>query len=192
MLAVPNAVAVPSFSAGPSASLLPRDPSRRTTDREGRDSRDRVFVVEANLDDVTGETVGHSFDRLRAAGAVDVYATPIQMKKNRPGVLLSALVPPERVDAVEEAFLVETSTLGVRRALFDRRVLPRRFDEVRVFGRRIRRKIAELPGGALRVHPEYDDCRRAAAATGRPFSEIANLALAARAARPGRPTTAGR
>ena len=76
---------------------------------------DHVIEIECNLDDVTGETLGYTMERLFAAGALDVWFTPIQMKKSRPGVLLSLLAPVDKVEDFSLILMRETSTLGVRR-----------------------------------------------------------------------------
>src|SRR5262249_30729621 len=89
------------------------------------EERDRVWVLETNLDDVSGELIGHAFEALLAAGALDVFTTAIQMKKNRPGVLLSVLAPLERVAELEGVLFRELGTFGVRRYAADRSKLRR-------------------------------------------------------------------
>src|SRR5579862_9059951 len=89
------------------------------------DQRDTVFLIETNLDNVSGELVGYLFEKLLAAGALDVYTTPIQMKKSRPGVKVSVLAAPSKSSAVEEVLLRETPTFGLRRVLMERSKLDR-------------------------------------------------------------------
>jgi len=123
---------------------------------------DLVCLVETNLDDVPGEVVGYLFERLLAAGALDVYTTPIQMKKSRPAVKLSVLVPPSARRAVEEALLRETPTLGVRRILMERTKLARRERVVRTPYGPIRVKAGLRDGAEIKIAPEYEDVRAAA------------------------------
>ena len=135
------------------------------------DQQDEIVVLETNLDDVTGEEVGHACGALFAAGAVDVFTTPITMKKNRPGVLLTVLTPPDRAAACEETIFAETTTFGIRRRRCTRRKLARslvtvstRFGDIHVkVGRGARTEIAA---------PEYDDCAAAAARHGVPLREV--------------------
>src|SRR5262249_2325888 len=86
---------------------------------------DQVWVLETNLDDLPAEVIGYCYDLLLAAGAVDVYTTPIFMKKNRPAVLLTVLAPEAVIAAVEEILFRETTTLGIRRYLVSRHKLNR-------------------------------------------------------------------
>src|SRR5207247_6814401 len=88
--------------------------STETAPTSGYD-QDQVWLLETNLDDVPGEVIGYCFERLLAAGALDVYSVPIMMKKNRPGVLLSVLAPPSAVAALEEIVFRETGSFGIRR-----------------------------------------------------------------------------
>lgn len=128
---------------------------------------DRVVVMETNIDDMNPEVYGYVTEKLFGAGALDVYLTPIQMKKGRPGVMLSALLPPGREPAVREVFFRETTTLGVRRLEMQRDVLPRRTIEVDTRWGRLRAKVA-----GRRVHPEYEDCARAARERAVPLDEV--------------------
>ncbi len=138
---------------------------------------DAVVLVETNLDDASGELVGYLFDRLFAAGAVDVFTTPIQMKKSRPGVKVSALVPPPRRAAVEETLLRETPTFGVRRVLMERTKLDRRTVTVRTRYGPIRCKVGSLDGGILKASPEYEDARAAAQNHGAPLARVLEAAM---------------
>ena len=79
------------------------------------ESEEAIAVLEARLDDITGEALGYAMDRLFASGALDVFYTPVYMKKNRPGTLLTVLTLPESADRCERTLLLETSTLGVRK-----------------------------------------------------------------------------
>jgi hypothetical protein len=143
------------------------------------DESDAIYLVETNLDNVSGELVGYLFEKLFAAGAVDVYTTAIQMKKSRPGLKVSVLAAPSRRAAVEEVLLRETPTFGVRRALMERSKLGR--SEVAVPTRygRIRVKVGTLGGETLKAAPEYEDCRAAAEKHGVPLAKVAEAARAA-------------
>ena len=136
-----------------------------------------MWVIETNLDDVTGEVCGYLFERLFSAGAVDVFATPIQMKKNRPGVLISALTPPEAVLAVETVLFTETTTFGVRRYPVSRRTLERHHVEVTTEHGPVRVKVGRLEGEITSAAPEYEDCRRIAEAAGVPIKAVYALAM---------------
>jgi uncharacterized protein (TIGR00299 family) protein len=143
------------------------------------DESDAVFLVETNLDNVSGELVGYLFDRLFAAGAVDVYTAAIQMKKSRPGLKISVLVAPSKRAAVEEILLRETPTFGIRRALMERSKLGRSEVSVTTPYGDVRVKIGTLDGETLKASPEYEDCRAAAQKHGVPFSRVAEAARAA-------------
>jgi uncharacterized protein (DUF111 family) len=123
---------------------------------------EQLWVVETNLDDASGELVGYCIERLWEAGALDVYTTAIQMKKNRPGVMLSVLCEPPVADQVEQILFSETTTLGVRRWPVSRRKLARRSHSVATPWGPVEGKLAMLPGRAPSFSAEYESCRRAA------------------------------
>jgi len=144
------------------------------------DSRsDRVLILEANIDDASAEIIGHASEALLAAGALDVFAVPIQMKKSRPGTLLSVIARPEDRAALEEILFRETTTFGVRRREEPRTKLERRSVEVEVRGAKVRVKLGLLGGEVVTVSPEYDDCARLARETGAPLRRIYAAARAA-------------
>jgi len=122
-----------------------------------------VTVLEANLDDLNPQVFGYLMDRLLEAGALDVFAVPVQMKKNRPGTLLNVLAKPEDADQITKIIFDETTTLGVRRREEQRQVLARRWQGVSTRFGDIRIKIASLNGTVTSYAPEYEDCRRIAA-----------------------------
>lgn len=140
---------------------------------------DAVYLVETNLDNASGELVGYLFDKLFGAGAVDVYTTPIQMKKSRPAVKISVLVPPARRGAVEEALLRESPTFGVRRILMERTKLSRREVTVKTPYGPIRCKVGSLDGETLKASPEFEDIKAAAEKHGVPISRVTQSALRA-------------
>lgn len=140
-----------------------------------------VVLLEANLDDLSPQLVGPLCDALSAAGAVDVWSASILMKKGRPALQVSALVPPAALAVVERAFFENSTTLGLRRRLLDRVVLARSFATVQTPYGKIRIKLAALDGEILGAQPEFEDCRRLAARARIPAREV--LAAAAAAAR---------
>jgi hypothetical protein len=136
-------------------------------------------VLEANMDDATGELAAHWIEALFAAGAVDAWATPITMKKGRPAWTLSALVPVDRAHAVEHAMLRETTSLGVRRHDVTRVERPRHVIQVETAFGRIPVKIGEGPFGPPQAKPEFDACAAAARACGVPVREVILAAMSA-------------
>ncbi|HLA85232.1 MAG TPA: nickel pincer cofactor biosynthesis protein LarC [Thermoguttaceae bacterium] len=139
---------------------------------ESLSGSEEVCLLETNLDDTPGEWVGYCVERLREAGALDVWTTAVGMKKNRPGVLISALCRPEDVAALEGIFFVETTTLGVRRQLVQRRCLPREVCEVTTAWGPIEGKVRRLPDGRTDFAPEYESCRRIAERRGVALREV--------------------
>lgn len=144
---------------------------------------DTVAVLETNLDDCSAEILGYFVERALAAGALDVFHTPIQMKKNRPAVLLSVLCAEDRADEFCEMLLRETSAFGVRRYTADRRKLRRTTGTVSTPFGEIAVKFGTLNGDALHATPEFESCRKAAEASGKPLCaiyEAAELAIRTR------------
>lgn len=144
---------------------------------ESSAERDQVWVVETNLDDISGEAVGFASERLFQAGALDVFSVPIQMKKSRPAVLLTAITDQEHLDAVEDLLLEETTTFGVRRHLADRRKLEREILTVETLYGPVRVKVGRMAGRVVKVSPEYEDCRKLAKQQALPFTRIHAAAL---------------
>jgi pyridinium-3,5-bisthiocarboxylic acid mononucleotide nickel chelatase len=133
---------------------------------------DQVCVLETNLDDTSGELIGHCVTRLWEAGALDVYTTAIQMKKNRPAVKLSVLCHPGDVAALEDIVFAETSTLGIRRWTAARHVLRRQPHSVTTPWGTVEGKVAWLSNSLPRFSPEFESCRRVAAAHQTPLREV--------------------
>jgi pyridinium-3,5-bisthiocarboxylic acid mononucleotide nickel chelatase len=136
------------------------------------DNADQVCVLETNLDDTNGELVGYCISRLWDAGALDVYTTPIQMKKNRPAVKLTVLCHPGDAAAMEDTMFSETATLGVRRWTATRRVLRRQPHSVATPWGPVEGKIAWFRDALPRFSPEFEACRRVAAAHQTPLQEV--------------------
>lgn len=140
------------------------------------ETRERLLVIETNIDDMSPQLYGHVMERAFEAGALDCYLMPVQMKKNRPGVLLSILCRPAEQDALTELLFLETTTLGVRCYEVERRSLER--ENVRVetpFGA-IDVKVARMNGRVVNVKPEYEQCREAALRTGEALSLVERAA----------------
>lgn len=135
---------------------------------------DRVVVLETNLDDMNPQAYEVVMDRLMAQGALDVTLTPVIMKRGRPGIVLTVLVDPAKLEPVLRVLFAETTTLGVRIQEAARRVLPREITEASTRYGPVQVKVAKAPGGrrSLKVRPEYRECKRIAEQTGLPLREV--------------------
>ncbi|MBA2580428.1 MAG: nickel pincer cofactor biosynthesis protein LarC [Thermoleophilaceae bacterium] len=138
-----------------------------------------VSLIETNLDDMAPELVPDAADAAFAAGALDVWTTPAQMKKGRPGLVISALARPEAERPVADAILRTTTALGLRIAHLERVELERDFEVVRVHGEPVRVKVGRLGGELLNLAPEHDDCMRVALGSGHTVKSVWAAALAA-------------
>jgi uncharacterized protein (TIGR00299 family) protein len=138
----------------------------------GESERDTVVVLETNLDDAPPEVVGYCFERLFAAGALDVFAVPILMKKNRPGVLLSVICEGEKAGELEAVLFRETATFGVRRHTAERAKLRREAVTVQTPWGPVRAKRGWRADGFEVLTPEYEDCARVAREHGVPLREV--------------------
>lgn len=136
-------------------------------------------VLEANVDDMTGELAAHALEALLAAGALDAWAQPIVMKKGRPGLIMAALSPSGAAERVAETLLRETTSIGLRRTPVARTERPRRVVEVQTRFGVLPVKISEGPFGPPEVKPEFDACVRAARSFGVSVREVIAEALAA-------------
>jgi uncharacterized protein (TIGR00299 family) protein len=139
----------------------------------------KVVVLEAEMDDLSPQLCGPLLEKLFAAGALDVYYTAIQMKKGRPGILVTALVEPGRREAAEEVFFAETTTLGVRHQEWERTVLEREIVTVETPYGPVGVKVGHRGGRVYNAQPEFDDCQRAAAARGVAVKEVWAAAVTA-------------
>jgi uncharacterized protein (TIGR00299 family) protein len=126
-------------------------------------AQETISVLEANLDDLNPQVFGYVMDRLLEEGALDVFGVPVQMKKNRPGTLLTVLCKPEDAGKLTQIIFAETTTLGVRRREEQRQTLARRWVSVTTSWGDVRMKIASMNGTVTNYAPEYEDCRRIAA-----------------------------
>ncbi len=136
-----------------------------------------ITVIEANLDDMNPQIYGYFQEKALAAGALDVFTTPVQMKKNRPGTLLTVLCQPAGAQALMSLIFAETTTFGLRAHSAQRRVLPREFVKVTTSFGEVRVKLSRVNGRILHVAPEYDDCRKLAEEKNVPLQRVINEAL---------------
>jgi hypothetical protein len=139
----------------------------------------QLAVLETNLDDMNPELFEHLMDRLFAQGALDVFYTPIVMKKSRPATLVSVLAEPERVEELGEVLFRESTTLGVRIQRVERRCLEREWVEVETEFGRVRVKVGRHGSGRVTAAPEYEDCRKLALEHGAPLKAVYEAARAA-------------
>ncbi|MBW6485946.1 MAG: nickel pincer cofactor biosynthesis protein LarC [Syntrophobacterales bacterium] len=138
-----------------------------------------VSVVETNIDDLNPEFYEPVMEKLFAAGALDVFMTPIIMKKNRPGVLLAAICEPGRAKTIADIILSETSTFGVRISVSQRVCLERHRDEITTEFGNVGIKVGERNGRIVTASPEYEDCKKAANAHAVSIRLVYETALAA-------------
>jgi len=136
-----------------------------------------IRVLEANLDDMNPQIFGYLLEKALAAGALDVFATPVQMKKSRPGTLVTILCKPEDEGKFQEMLFAETTTLGVRSHLVERRALPREFVKVVTRFGEVRLKISRADGRVQHASPEFDDCRKLAEEKNVPLQEVMEQAM---------------
>jgi uncharacterized protein (TIGR00299 family) protein len=138
---------------------------------------EEIAVVEANLDDMNPQIYGYFLEKALGAGALDVYTTPVQMKKNRPGTLLTVLCKPGDVNALMSLIFAETTTFGVRTYRAQRRVLPREWVSVGTEFGEVRIKVSRVNGRILHVAPEFEDCKKLAAEKDVPLQRVIAEAL---------------
>lgn len=141
--------------------------------------QDRVWVLETNLDDISGEVIGHCTTKLMEAGALDVFTTAIQMKKNRPGVLLSILCDELLISKLEKIVFKETGTLGIRRWPATRHKLERKAHSVETALGTIAGKLATLSDGSVSFSPEFESCRQIATEKQLALKEVYEAAMQA-------------
>ena len=146
---------------------------------EASATSERITVIETNIDDMSPQVCGFVMERAFAAGALDVFVIPAQMKKDRPGILLTVLCKPGDAETMIDLLLRETTTLGVRYYEASRRVLERNIEMVATEFGSIRIKVARDSGRTLHFQPEYEDCARIAIEYGKPLLEIQAAASAA-------------
>jgi len=140
---------------------------------------EEIAIIEANLDDMNPQIYGYFLEKALGAGALDVFTTPVQMKKNRPGTLLTVLCKPQDLQALMSLIFAETTTFGARTYRAQRRTLPRVVVSVSTDFGDVRIKISRVNGRILHVAPEYDDCRKLAVEKNVPLQRVIGEALRA-------------
>ena len=155
-----------------------------------RPAADRVVVLECEIDDMNPQLFGAAMERLYAAGALEVFYTPVQMKKNRPGTLLTVVARPEARSAMADIVFLETTTIGLRHYEVERECLRREIISVDTALGQVRFKLAWRSGRVVNATPEYEDCAALARAHGLPVKDVQALALQAYGARATAPPTA--
>lgn len=145
----------------------------------GEAADERLWMIETNMDDISSQILGHVMERAFDLGALDCYFTSVQMKKNRPGVLLSILCRVEQKAALSELLFSETTTLGVRTYEVERRALERRIVTVETQFGPIDVKVAQLNGHIVKQMPEFEQCQQAARAANVPLRLVEEAARAA-------------
>ncbi|GAB4463483.1 MAG: nickel pincer cofactor biosynthesis protein LarC [Armatimonadaceae bacterium] len=156
-------------------------PSRSRTPQTEEKNADTVVVLETNVDDASPEVLGYAQEQLLAQGALDVFFVAAQMKKNRPGTLITVLAAPDSEETLTQTLLRETGSFGIRRSVRQRTVLERRFDTVDTPYGSVRVKVGSLDSGIRTVAPEYEDCRRVAADRKIPLRDVYRAAMQASA-----------
>ncbi len=154
------------------ARLLLGESAEPVRVRDGAPGDEVVSVIEANVDDMSPQLYGYFIDQALAAGALDVTCTPIQMKKDRPGILLSVLCTPEKGDALAQMLFEQTTTIGVRIYEARRKILERELVSIQTPYGRVKVKVAKRDGKVLNVAPEYEDCQRLATEKDVPLKQV--------------------
>jgi len=137
----------------------------------------RIYTIETNIDDSTPQVLAAFFDRAFDLGALDVFLTPVLMKKNRFATKLTVLAEIDKIDAITSAIFKETSSIGIRYFPVERHVLAREIKKINVLGQEVAIKISSFEGEEVNIQPEYSDCLKAAKKSGVPVKKIIQLAL---------------
>jgi len=153
--------------------------SNTATEARANEASDKITVLEANLDDLSPQVLAYAMERLLAEGALDVFSVPVQMKKSRPGALLTVLAKMEDADRLTRLIFAETTTLGVRSREERRQTLARRWENVNTTWGPVRIKVASMNGTVSNYAPEYEDCRALAEAHHVPLKEVIQEAVQA-------------
>ncbi len=134
-----------------------------------------LVLLETNIDDMNPQIYGYLMEKLLAEKAADVWFTPIQMKKNRPAIMLSVLAPTQYESRLTEIIMRETSTLGIRARPVSRHIAQREIIEFDSSLGHVRAKIKRFSGNILNISPEYEDCRRIALERDMPLQEVLRI-----------------
>jgi uncharacterized protein (TIGR00299 family) protein len=176
---VPNAVRLVLGEIGEADRRLDAGSDRTARAEPAPKRNETVIVIETNIDDMNPQAYGFVMERAFALGALDVFLVPIQMKKDRPGVLLTVLAKPDYAEGLIELLLRETTTLGVRYYEANRRTLDRVIESVATDYGVVRIKVARDGARTLHFQPEYEDCERLARQSGAALLEVQDAARAA-------------
>ena len=133
---------------------------------------DEMWIAETNIDNMSGEILGYVMDKLFEVGAVDVYFTSIQMKKGRPGVIVSAIVSELNLPSVESVLFSQTTTFGIRKYKVVRKILAREFREFDSPLGKVKVKVGKFNGTTKSISPEYEDCKRIAEEKSIPLKQV--------------------
>jgi len=142
--------------------------------QNARPEDEKLWMLETNVDDASPQIIGHMMDKAFELNALDCYFTPVQMKKNRPGVLLSLLCAEDKKEALMNLLFTETTTLGVRSYEVQRRALARTITRVQTQYGEIDVKVARLNGRVVNETPEFEQCKQAATDAGVPLKVVEN------------------
>jgi len=169
----PNLLRLTIGEAGTKGEAETKNETRTTTCHE------KITVLEANLDDLSPQVLAYAMERLLAQGALDVFSVPVQMKKGRPGALLTVLAKQQDANRLAKTIFAETTTLGVRSREEERQTLSRRWQTVNTAWGPVRIKIANMNGSVSTYAPEYEDCRTLAETHSVPLKEVIQQAVQA-------------
>lgn len=136
---------------------------------------DEVVVLQANIDDQTGQGLGFALEQIMKAGALDAYFSPVYMKKQRPAIELSVIAPINQISKFENLIFKYTTTKGIRHCFFKRRVMARAFKKVSILGDTVRIKVAKY-NKIIKLTPEYEDCKRIAINNDLNLEEVMQMA----------------
>ena len=175
----PNVLRAVLGGVAKAQSPKPKDGGTRQSSTKLDWESDHIAVLETNLDDCPGEILGAFVGTALAAGALDVFHTPIQMKKNRPGVLLTVLCAETDADKFSELVLRETTAFGVRKTLVERRKVRREFTGVKTAFGKVAMKIGRLGGKVVQAAPEFESAKKLAAKAKMPVKQIYEAAVRA-------------
>jgi uncharacterized protein (TIGR00299 family) protein len=161
----------------PGAANVLRVTVGESMEQELSTPQDNIMVIEANLDDMSPQVFGYVIDRLLDAGALDAFGTPVQMKKSRPGTVLTVLTRTEDAQRIAKIIFEETTTIGLRMRQEMRHTLARDYETVQTPWGGVRIKVARLNGQVTNFAPEYEDCREIAADHGVPLKTVLQEAV---------------
>jgi hypothetical protein len=149
------------------------------TDEKIEYEKDEVIIIETNLDDMNPEFIGYASEKLLERGALDVFTTPIFMKKNRPGIQLSVLITPDKLEETLSIVFAETTSLGIRLHRLERKKLPREIITVETAFGPVKVKVSQSSQEIKNISPEYEDCKKIAVKQGIPLRIVYEEAKAA-------------